>query len=84
MQLTLGLSRELAPSPLPGATGANNPFFILQEELFHRKINFIRQIGLVKLSYLPFTSLFNCSWRWSKPIVENTFLVRATVKLPLT
>ena len=25
MQLTLGLSRELFPCPLPGATGANNP-----------------------------------------------------------
>ena len=25
MQLTLGLSRELAPCPLPGATGAKNP-----------------------------------------------------------
>ena len=25
MQITLGLFRELAPCPLPGATGANNP-----------------------------------------------------------
>ena len=25
MQLTLGLSTELAPCPLPGATGAKNP-----------------------------------------------------------
>ena len=25
MQITLGRSRELAPFPLPGATGANNP-----------------------------------------------------------
>ena len=25
MQITLELSRELAPCPLPGATGANNP-----------------------------------------------------------
>ena len=25
MQLTLGLSRELAPCPLPGAAGAKNP-----------------------------------------------------------
>ena len=25
MQITLGRSRELVPSPVPGATGANNP-----------------------------------------------------------